>query len=331
MAFRILSISGGGFLGLYSAAVLAALEEQSGQPLHRRFDLIAGTSIGGILALGIAANKPVAKIVDAFKKNGSKIFSARPAPTGVIASKLALGKNALKAKYASDNLRNVITDLVGADTMIGDLKQRTIVPAVNLTKGSPQVFKTPHHKTFIRDWKLPVVDVALATSAAPTFFPIHKIGGEMFADGGLYANSPDEIALHEAEYFLGQKTEDVHILSIGTTTSKFSFSGAVNANLGWVGWMGGQKLPSVMIGAQQMNADFVLRHKLGNRYLRIDHDQSAEQSKHLALDVATPQAIENLLGLAEASVRQHLPSSILREFLAHSAPEQDFLRGKEIE
>lgn len=328
MAFRILSISGGGFLGLYSAAVLAALEEQSDKPLHRHFDLIAGTSIGGILALGIAANTPATEIVKAFKEHGSKIFSAKAAPTGAIRQKIALRKNAFKAKYGVDNLRKVITDLVGADKMIGDLKQRTIIPAVNLTKGSPQVFKTPHHETFIRDWKLPITDVALATSAAPTFFPIHKIGAEMFADGGLYANSPDEIALHEAEHFLGQRREDIHILSIGTTTTKFSFSGAVNTNLGWVGWMGGQQLPNVMIGAQQMNADFVLRHKLGDRYLRIDRDQSTEQSKLLALDVATPQAIETLIGLAEASVREHLPSKILKGFLAHTAPEQDFLSGK---
>ena len=312
-------------MGLYSAAVLAALEEQSGEPLHRRFDLIAGTSIGGIIALGISVGKPMTDIVDAFRENGSNVFSADPVPAGGFQTKWALRKNALKAKHASENLRKVIVDIVGEETLIGDLKQRTIIPAVNLTKGSPQVFKTSHHATFVRDWQLPVVDVALATSAAPTFFPIHKIGGEMFADGGLYANSPDEIALHEAEHFLDQNTEDVHILSIGTTTSKFSFSGTVNTNLGWVGWMGGQKLPNVMIGAQQMNSDFVLRHKLGDRYLRIDQEQSAEQSKHLALDVATPEAIGDLIGLAEASVREHLPNPLLKAFLAHSAPEQDFL------
>ena len=62
-----------------------------------------------------------------------------------------------------------------------------------------------------------IVDAALATSAAPTFFPVHRIKGELFADGGLYANAPDQLALHEAEYFLEVGLPDIAMLSIGTT------------------------------------------------------------------------------------------------------------------
>src|SRR5262249_33903737 len=152
--------------------------------------------------------------------------------------------------------------------------------------GSPQVFKTDHHPTFVRDWRLPLVDVALATSAAPTFFPLHRIGSELFADGGLYANSPDQLALHQAEHFLEQELADISLLSIGTTTSKFSFSNAASTDLGWIGWMENQRLPRVMIAAQQLNADFMLGHRLKDRYLRIDHDQSPEQERQLALDSA---------------------------------------------
>ncbi|MGB5068180.1 MAG: CBASS cGAMP-activated phospholipase [Albidovulum sp.] len=331
MAFRILSLSGGGYMGLYTAAVLAGLEEQCGDSLYKKFDLISGTSIGGILALGISSGVPASRMLASFRQNGKAIFSSQPAPTSWLMTKLELRKNAFGAKYSPDTLRSTISDLFGKDVLIGDLKQRTIVPAVNLTKGSPQVFKTPHHPTFVRDWKIPVVDVALATSAAPTFFPAHKIGGEMFADGGLYANSPDDIALHEAEHFLEQQRQDIHLLSIGITIASFSFSSTVDPNLGWVGWMDSQRLPSAMIGAQQKNCDFMMRHRLGDRYLRIDRDQSTEQARHLALDVATAAAIENLEGLAEASLREHLPSSELRSFLDHTAPEQDFLRGKDID
>lgn len=77
--------------------------------------------------------------------------------------------------------------------------------------------------------------VALAHSAAPTFFPLRKIRGELFADGGLYANSPDHLALHEAEHFLEERLEDISVLSIGTTTSRFSFS-----NSGETDWSNGQ-------------------------------------------------------------------------------------------
>ena len=79
--FHILSLSGGGYLGLYTAGVLSDLEEQSGIPLGRRFDLLSGTSIGGVLALGLAAEVPVAKILASFECNGVRIFSNRPAPT----------------------------------------------------------------------------------------------------------------------------------------------------------------------------------------------------------------------------------------------------------
>lgn len=324
MPFHVLCLSGGGFLGLYSAAVLASIEESSGIPLHRRFDLIAGTSIGGIVALGIASGTPASTILEEMRNQGPTIFSSKPASTGWIKSQWALKDNAIGAKYSSSSLRKVICDVVGEDVYIGDLKQRTIIPTVNLTKGSPQIFKTPHHESFVRDWKIPVVDVALATSAAPTFFPIHGIGGEMFADGGLYANSPDEIALHEAEHFLGQDRNDIRVLSIGTTTSEFSFSNETASNLGWLGWMREQRLPNVMIGAQQKNTDFMMRHRLAERYLRIDHGQSASQSRALALDVASPAAISNLVGLAEASIREYLPKDELQVFLQHEAPEAKF-------
>src|SRR5277367_2880466 len=78
-----------------------------------------------------------------------------------------------------------------AATTIGDLKHPCIVPTVCLTKGGPQIFKTDHHADFSRDHRLKAVDVALATSAAPSYFPIAEIDDGLYADGGLYANSPD--------------------------------------------------------------------------------------------------------------------------------------------
>jgi len=79
--FHVLSLSGGGFFGLYSVSVLAAIEKEAGRPLARNFDLLAGTSVGGIIALGLAAEVPAAEIKSAFERNGTAIFSERPAPT----------------------------------------------------------------------------------------------------------------------------------------------------------------------------------------------------------------------------------------------------------
>lgn len=323
MAFQILCLSGGGYLGLYSAAVVAALEDHIGHPISESFDLIAGTSVGGIIAIGLGAGATAASIRDAFVENGPKIFSDRPPATGV-GEKAELARSALSARYSQGPLRDTIEQFLDPNLTIGDLLTRVMVPAVNLTKGQPQVFKTAHHRTFVRDWRLRAVDVALATSAAPTYFPIHRIGGEMFADGGLYANSPDELALHEAEYFLEQKRADIRILSIGTTTSKFSFSNALRADLGWVGWMNGQRLTGAMIGSQQLNVDYMMRHRLGESYLRIDQVQSKEQERQLRLDVASETARKDLLGLAEASAREHLPKAALLEMLAHRAAPAQF-------
>lgn len=324
MAFQILSLSGGGYLGLYSAALLAEIEEASGRPLHQSFDLIAGTSVGGIVALGLAAGAPATRIRDAFLERGHKIFSGRNPPKTAIGDHLELRRNATSAKYRPEPLRETIEAIVGADTTVGDLETRVLVPAVNLTKGQPQVFKTAHHPTFVRDWRLKLVDVALATSAAPTYFPIHRIGGEMFADGGLYANAPDLLALHEAEHFLEQPVAEVSILSIGTTTSKFSFSSQTGTDLGWMGWMSGQRLTSAMIASQQLSVEYMMGHRLGERYLRIDQIQSKEQERQLRLDIASEAAKNDLLGLAEASARQWLPNPTLRRMLTHRAPEARF-------
>jgi patatin-like phospholipase/acyl hydrolase len=319
LSFQILSLSGGGFLGLYTACVLAELEAQARKPIAECFDLLAGTSIGGIIALGLAKGSSAESIRDAFINDGPSIFSTKRPPQSTLGKRLALLDNATSAKYCSCVLRSTIEAIVGKDSKIGDLAHRVVIPTVNLTKGSPQVFKTDHHPTFQRDWKVPIVDVALATSAAPTFFPLHRIGGELFADGGLYANSPDDLALHEAEHFLDQARSEISMLSVGTTTAKFSFSNSGDTDLGWMGWMDNQRLPRVMISSQQLNAEYMMRHRLKDNYLRIDHQQSPEQERFLALDVASPGAISDMKALAESSVRDALGKTNLPALLKHVA------------
>jgi patatin-like phospholipase/acyl hydrolase len=324
LPFQILSLSGGGYLGLYTIEVLARIEQAIGGRVADRFDLLAGTSIGGILALGLAAGRSAEQIRDTIARLGPRVFGSDPPPQTRLGQLLELRKNPFRAKHRAAALQEAICEVVGVDTLVGDLRHRVIVPAINLTKGSPQVFKTPHHPTFVRDLNLRVVDVALATSAAPTYLPIHRIDGELFCDGGLYANAPDMIALHEAEHFLREEASNLRLLSIGTTTSRFSFSSAGGQDLGWVGWMAGARLTSVMIAAQQLNSDYMLQHRLGDRYLRIDHEQSKEQERQLGLDIATAIARQDLAGLAEASVRKYLPREPLKTMLTHRAPEPQF-------
>jgi uncharacterized protein len=166
--------------------------------------------------------------------------------------------------------------------------------------------------------------MSLAASSAPTFFPIAEIEDSLFADGGLYANSPDLLAIHEAEHFLEIPTASIRLLSIGTTTSEFSFAHAFGRNLGLLGWWRDQRLINVIIASQQQAADYIVKNRLGERYLRFDAVQSKEQQRHLAFDVATPEAQKTIRGIAAGSIQSHISTDRPREFLDHLAPSPIF-------
>jgi len=313
---------------VYSAAVLKAFEEAAKKPLGQCFDLIAGTSIGGIIGLGIALEKPMAEVLNAFQDHGSSIFSDRPAPKSFLGRAWDLRRSICKPKYRVDGLTAAVKQILGSETRLEDALHPIIVPTVNVTTGSPQFFKTPHHQKFQSDWKHRVVDIALATSAAPTFFPLAKIENSHFADGGLYANAPDIHALHEAVYFLGAQEAEVHMLSIGTTTSTFSFSHCIGRDLGAWEWMLGSRLLSVIGSAQQQCEVSMMKHRLSERYLRIDENQSKEQQSDLGLDVATRDAQEMLAAMGSESAKRALGDARLIELLSHHANPVTFFHGK---
>ena len=274
MPFQILSLSGGGYLGLYTALVLAEFESRVGRPLASCFDLLAGTSVGGIIALGLAAERPASEIVDSFEEIGTSVFSERPAPATWIGKIRDGARSFFTPTYSGSALRDTLEQLFGADTLVGELRHPVIVPTVNVTSGRPQIFKTPHHPDFQRDHLLKVVDVAMATSAAPTYFPLVEVRDHLFADGGLYANSPDLLALHEVEHFLKVPSSEVRLLSVGTTTSLFSFPHVDGTKLGLKQWAG--RLARVMIAAQQASVNDIVGHRLQDRYLRVDSVQAPE-------------------------------------------------------
>lgn len=324
--FQILSLSGGGYLGLYTIAVLAKIEERTGRQTADFIDLFAGTSIGGILALGLASRVPAAEIRDAFLENGADIFGSSPKAKGLrkwagIAGSLPSPRHDAKA------LKHTIERIVGDATLVRDLHRPAVIPAVNLTKGGPKVFKTGHHANFKNDWRLRIVDVALATSAAPTYLPVHRINNELFADGGLFANSPDAVAVHEAETFLDIRHEDIRLLSIGTTTQSFAFSGGASTTMGAWAWMKDERLSNAIIGSQQALTDEMMRHRFGDRYLRIDRNQAPGQEADLALDCASPDAKATLLAMADVSFAEFSNSSALQAMLAHDAVDRPFVNA----
>lgn len=302
---------------MFSAHVLAELEKQAGRPIGECFDLIAGTSIGGIIAIGLALGKPAKQIRDVFEQRGEDIFTRGEPTWNPITNSWRFCRGIMKPKYDGTELRKAVEAVVGVDALIDDAKTRLLVPTVNMTKGSVQLFKTAHHPDFFRDYRIKAIDVAMATSAAPTFFPLAKIGASYFVDGGVVANAPDLCAIHEATHFLGAAPDDIKVLSIGTITTGFSLPTSLGAGFGMWSWMRKQRLISTMFSSQQQLVDFIVKHRLGERYIRMDAKPAPEQSSDLGLDVASKKRRDTLIAMADGVHQQFGGTPEVRAMLDH--------------
>lgn len=298
---RILALAGGGYLGLYTATVLAELEKRVGEPLGRRFDLIAGTSVGAIAALALAFEVPMARVVRLFQGRGTDVFSPRAAPRGPVTRLLDLSRAVLGPKYSGAALRELLLRDLGRRTL-GEALHNVVVPAVDITRSQTKVFKTPHAEESTGDEHIAVVDVAMAACAAPAYFPSVRIGESLYADGGLFATAPDQVALHEAEHFLGVPPERVTMLSVGTATANYQPDDPVEEDAGAVGWLSDGRLILTLISVQQQHVQAMMEDRLGERYLHLD----ATWPRHagLGIDVATPEAADTLIALGRATVAQ---------------------------
>ena len=296
---RILALAGGGYLGLFTAVVLAELEARIGEPLGRRFDLIAGTSVGGILAVGLAFEVPMQTIVDIFVKRGSQVFSARALPSGAVGRMLDLGRSVLGPKYDGQALRRALVEALD-QRILAEAKHAIVVPAVNVTRRLTKVFKTPHSEASRGDERVRAVDVAMATSAAPAYFPAVRIGDSLYADGGMFAVAPDLVALHEAEHFMKVGASKVRMLSLGTATAGYQPAGGAASDDGAVGWLSDGRLLLTLISVQQQHVTAMMEDRLGDRYLRIDAPWPSQAG--LGIDVATPAVADVLSGLARQAL-----------------------------
>lgn len=298
---RVLSLAGGGFLGLYTAVVLEALEARAGEPLARRFDLLTGTSIGGLLALALAYEIPMARMVRLFTERGSAVFSNRALPGGALSRLLDLSRSMLGPKYSGKALRDSLLANFG-DQRLAQALHPVVVPAVDIVQCKTKVFKTPHGPASQGDGDLRAVDVAMAACAAPAYFPSVRIGRRIYADGGLFAAGPDQVALHELQHFVGLDPNRVSMLSIGTATGHYRPAKGVRDDSGAVGWLSGGRLVLTLIAVQQQHVQAMVEDRLGDRYLRLDADWPPDA--RLGIDVATPHAMHTLSALARKTLAE---------------------------
>lgn len=311
--FRILSLAGGGYLGLYTACMLAELEAQAGEPLGRRFDLIAGTSIGGLLAVAVAFEIPMAMMKQLFLENGTRIFSARSLPSNPMSKLRDLSRSVLGPKYSGLSLTKALVALFGRQTL-ADAKHALIVPAVNISRCQTKVFKTAHAAGSRGDESVRAASVAMATAAAPAYFPAIQIGGSLYADGGLFAVAPDQVAMHEAEHFMHVDASRIRMLSIGTATSNYRPSNRIGEEDGAVEWLSEGRLILTLISVQQQHVQAMMEDRLHDRYVRLDADWPPHAK--LGIDVATAQATRTLIDLAEQTLGRAKTDAGVRQFLA---------------
>lgn len=292
---RILSISGGGYLGLLPAALLARMETVSGAPIGRHFDLLSGTSIGGVIALGLAADLPAAAIVTGIIKHGPAVF---PAQKQGLWSLTAIMRLLRRSRHDSMGLRRAIGSMIDPAMTMRELRRDVLVPLIRLADGFPVMVGRRTHP----DWR--VVDVAMAAAAAPMIFPAVSIGGALHCDGAPFANSPDLLAMHEATRHLGLDEAAIRVVSLGTMTARFDLPDPDSGDMGLMGWLRNERILKTFLSTQQVMAEAIMRDWIGERYLRIDCTQGADQAV-LGLDVASMEATRVLMARSRKLHAQH--------------------------
>jgi patatin-like phospholipase/acyl hydrolase len=261
-----MTFDGGGIRGLFTAVVLDRIMKER-PALVQKANLLAGTSTGGIIALCLAAGLPPSELVTLYGDKGPDIFD-----DSWFDDIIDIG-NAIGSEYDNHRLKKHLTRSLGT-LKLGDLNTRVLIPTFDLDADATV------ENTRIRMWKpkffhnFPgddsdrsemATDVALRTSAAPTYFPSHQ----GYIDGGVVANNPSVAAIAQAldSDTGGQVLTDIHLISFGTGVNSVYIKGD-KLDWGWGQWA--RPLVSLMIDGVAGVADFQCRKLLKTRYHRVD-------------------------------------------------------------
>lgn len=296
---KILSIDGGGIKGVFPASFLSSIEDQIEGNIVDYFDLVVGTSTGGIIALGLGMGLTAKDILAFYESRGNEIFK---------------GNRFFKflrrigfSKYDREPLKKALESVFG-NSKLGESKTRLVIPSFNLESGEVYIYKTAHCERFKNDYKEKVVDVALATSAAPTYFPVHtSSNGISLVDGGLWANNPMGMAAVEAVGTLSWPRQEIKMLSIGCTEEKLN----VKHRGGILPWA--LKLADIFMASQSSASLGTAQHLLGHKNVKRINP-GAPNGKY-SLD--TVKQIKNLKGLGFSEARKAYPD--IEEFFTSKA------------
>lgn len=279
--YRILAIDGGGIRGIVPGQVLSRIESILGEKTGEYFDMIAGTSTGGIIACALllpgredpsTPRYAAEEVVKLYMDFGRKIFRL------VFRHRLRTLWGLLNEKYPARGLEEVLGSYFG-DTKLSGLIKPTLITAYD-TSERRTVFFTQHDAVNRPGKDFLVRDITRATSAAPTYFECARVpsgpdtGPFMsLIDGGVFAGSPGMCAYAEARQYWKATAADLEILSLGTGSSKEPYPYGKVRNWGKAGWV--RPLLEIMLSASSETVDYQLRQIFSSvnaegQYLRIN-------------------------------------------------------------
>ena len=207
--FKVLSLDGGGVRGYLSAKILKNLEEILNKErnedinIGQRFDLIVGTSTGGIIAAALSIGKSAKEIFKLYETLIPEVF--QPVTDGTF-----------EPKYSNKVLREKLEEILG-DNTLATVKIDLCITSVDVENSSPRFHKSGYFGRNVTRLDEKLVDLALATSAAPTYFPlINTEHSTNLTDGGMVANNPSLVALIDAMQINKNSLDGITLISIGT-------------------------------------------------------------------------------------------------------------------
>ena len=261
--YRILSLDGGGIRGIISAILLERLEQACSGWLDS-VDLFAGTSTGGLLALGLASGMRPTEMIQLYERLGPVVFSDT-----IIDDIHDLGK-LLGAEYQLGPFKSELTKRFG-DMTLKQLKKKVLISTFDLDNRAIEGGRSWKAKFFHNfpgqdsDGDEHLVDVAIRTSAAPTYFPIYQ----GFIDGGVIANNPSVCAIAQAlnPDFNNAHIGDLRLLSLGTGKNP-KYIASQNGDWGIIEWA--PYIVEIMLEGNNQLADYQCHQILNEKYLRIN-------------------------------------------------------------
>jgi patatin-like phospholipase/acyl hydrolase len=284
---RVLAIDGGGIRGLIPALVLAELERRAERRVFELFDLIAGTSTGGILACALCAPDPLPaeEVAAIYEEEGPAIFDRS------VWQRIRSAEGLLDEKYDAGALDRALERFLG-DKRLAEARPELIVPTYDMTEPGPFFFKTRNARERGAE-DFPLTVVARATSAAPTYFEPLPVGPRALVDGGVFAVNPAMSAFAEVLRF--NPGEEVVLVSLGTGERTRSRRFTDVDDWGLVEWA--RPILDVVFDGSSDAVDYQLRHVLGDeRYWRFQVELTRASDD---LDDATPENLGELRGHAE--------------------------------